>query len=266
MQDAYRKADPKGYLRSFLEKDTRPDGRGLMQCRELKFQTECIDTCAGSSVVRLGETVVSCGVHLEPVMPDVNRPNDGFLEVNVSVPPLCGPEFAKNQKNRMNPYEYLSELLHGWLVDSGTINLRAFAIEENVYAWKAYVDILCLSYDGNLADVSLIAAQLALRNLRIPNAIVEDGELKYGKKFKEWKLQSFLFPLTLITFDKKVLVDPTAEETELAETRTHIVVSGERELHYVSQIGNSGQSVNRLKNFCNVSFDRAEQMKKILSL
>ena len=57
-----------------------------------------------------------------------------------------------------------------WLVDNEVVNLNGLTIDEEFWVWKMYIDLVCLSFDGDLTDICLIAAQCALKNLKIPNA------------------------------------------------------------------------------------------------
>lgn len=51
------------------------------------------------------------------------------------------------------------------------------SIDDGSVAWKLCMDIVCLSYDGNLADGSLMAAMSALMCLELPGTQRIDDEI-----------------------------------------------------------------------------------------
>ena len=55
--------------------------------------------------------------------------------------------------------------------------LTDLSIDDGSFAWKLCMDIVCLSYDGNLADAALIAAMGALMRLQLPRTRRIDDEI-----------------------------------------------------------------------------------------
>ncbi len=63
--------------------------------------------------------------------------------------------------------------------------LTDLGIDDGSFAWKLCVDIVCLSFDGNLADAALIAAVGALMRLQLPATRRIDNEIFVTKG--EWR-------------------------------------------------------------------------------
>lgn len=62
-----------------FDQGVRPDGRSsLLAIRPVSISVGSIGTADGSSVVRQGQTVVTCGVKLELAEPKAETPNQGF--------------------------------------------------------------------------------------------------------------------------------------------------------------------------------------------
>lgn len=55
--------------------------------------------------------------------------------------------------------------------------LADLGIDDGCFAWKLCMDIVCLSFDGNLADAALIAAVGALMHLKLPGTRRIDDEI-----------------------------------------------------------------------------------------
>lgn len=49
------------------------------------FILGCITTADGSSMVRIGDTTVICGIKAEVSEPNVNFPKEGYLGKNISI-------------------------------------------------------------------------------------------------------------------------------------------------------------------------------------
>ena len=47
-----------------------------------------ISTADGSSLVRIGDTTMVCGIKAEVAEPDMARPNDGFVGQSLQLPSL----------------------------------------------------------------------------------------------------------------------------------------------------------------------------------
>jgi exosome complex component RRP43 len=52
-----------------------------------------ISTSHGSSLVRLGESTIVCGISAETFTPSLYTPNEGMVVPNVDLPALCSPKF-----------------------------------------------------------------------------------------------------------------------------------------------------------------------------
>ena len=71
----------------------RLDGRGADDYRPVVVEPGFVATADGSALVRIGETVVVCGVKLEPGKPFPDTPNAGVLTTNAELVPLSSPIF-----------------------------------------------------------------------------------------------------------------------------------------------------------------------------
>ncbi|KNC69712.1 hypothetical protein SARC_17772, partial [Sphaeroforma arctica JP610] len=70
---------PKEYYRKFFEQNVRPDGRDLLGVRDLIVLKGVNRHAHGSSIVRLGNTTVSCNVLGEFSTPLEETPKAGYF-------------------------------------------------------------------------------------------------------------------------------------------------------------------------------------------
>jgi exosome complex RNA-binding protein Rrp42 (RNase PH superfamily) len=58
----------------------------------------------------------------------------------------------------------VSEAIHRVLKESNVLDLKDLCIEEGKAVWSLWVDVVCVSYDGNIYDAALTSVMAALGN------------------------------------------------------------------------------------------------------
>lgn len=100
-----------------------------------------------------------CPQELGP--PKAEEPENGFLIINVELPPLCSSQFRPGPPSERA--QVLSAFVNNIATNSGIVNLKDLCIESDKLVWTLYCDIVCLNYDGATEDAcfaSLVGALL----------------------------------------------------------------------------------------------------------
>ena len=215
---AFKKLNPIGYLRSYLQNGIRPDGRMFDERRNLDIKVDVYKHISGSSTISLGETTVTAGVTLLTGAPSHDSPNSGDIEVEVTLGPLCSPKYDRSKSDDACEIE---AILKDLLKRSSLLDLTHLCIQEGDYAFRLKVNLLCLSYAGNLVDVCILALTTALSQTKLPSVKVENDRvvidvLKAPTLIVLYKMP---IPVTLGLFENVFLVDPSAEEEEHLDGR-----------------------------------------------
>lgn len=200
-RETFAKLTPGPFLRAHLQqpKTIRPSGREPNECRQPRINTGSLTHSNGSAVVRLGDTSVVCGVRGEILLASEvpHPPNDevseddfiedlGLLVPNVELSTGCSPAHLPG-----NPPSSLAQSLswrvHSLLHTSSLIKPSDLRIQyteprseelgpdeepptvTKAY-WALYIDILCISLDGNAFDAAWTAVMAALQNTTLPKA------------------------------------------------------------------------------------------------
>jgi exosome complex component RRP43 len=218
MTDEFRIIQPKEYYKNFLENDIRPDDRNLWKFRPTTVNIGSISTANGSALVKLGNTSVVCGIKAELCNPKPDEPKNGFVVPNIELPPLCSPRFRPGPPSEQA--QSSSQLLANIISNSGCILPQDLCVVPDKLAWVLYCDVICLEYDGNIMDASVIALMAALNNASLPKVTIEDEteEISIDANTR-LPLQVYNTPVssTFAVFDNDILIaDPTAEEESLA--------------------------------------------------
>jgi len=213
-------------METLLRRGVRLDGRRLGDVRSIEIVPGYVERAEGSALVRLGETVVLAGVKTDIVAPFPDTPNEGVLVVHAEFVPLASPTFEPGP-----PDENAIELAR--VIDRSLREIRAVALDKLVlepgkHVWRLYVDIYVLNHDGNLFDASALAAMAALLSARIPAAVrTEDGGYRVDRSRYTMlvPVNHRVVTVTQAKISDRLLVDPTYEEEQVADTRLVVAVS-----------------------------------------
>ncbi|KAI8971424.1 ribosomal protein S5 domain 2-type protein, partial [Mycotypha africana] len=241
----FSRIQPHEYVKRFLDQGVRPDGRKLGQFRKTMITKNAISTANASAIVRLGGTTVVCGIKAEVCEPNVDVPTKGFLVPNVELSPLCSPKFTAGPPPEKA--QAISESIHQLFTHSNLFPLESLCIEEGKAVWVLYADMVCLCYDGNVFDASLLALSVALKDLKLPKAevspsmVVEVDPTQYTEPIP---LVRFPIASSFSIFNNPnvVLADPN--DTEESLTREQVTIIMDTEYNLCKIYKNGGNTVN----------------------
>lgn len=223
--DINKAAQPYHYYMKFLKQNCRPDNRKLHETRAFDIEIGCINTANGSSLVKWGLTNVLCGVKAQLCKPKLTRPNKGFIIPNVDLPPLCSSKFKVGPASELATQ--LTQLMYDVICESKFISEDDLCVKPGKLVWSLHIDIVCLNYDGNLADSCCLAMICALKNTRLYE-IIYDTELdkpvfKMPFNFLPLNIKNLPICTTLFEIEDEILLcDPNKEEEEFSNT--HVVI------------------------------------------
>ncbi|KAL5467327.1 hypothetical protein EMCRGX_G031540 [Ephydatia muelleri] len=248
----YKILQPAQFLNKFLDEGIRPDERTLEASRSLAINAGALTTANGSALIRLGDTVVICGVKAELANPHLDRPDEGYIVCNMEVPPCCSPHVTRE-----------------WMPRSNCLNLFDLCIVSGELCWVLYVDVVCLCADGCVQDAAVMAMSAALADTVLPAVSVQDGKpVVTLQQRRRLSIQSLPVSITYGFFNKHVLVDPTAEEEALCTGLLSLTVLSDGKIAGMSKRGkylvpqvNFFKNVNKI--LIKASRDMAERDKAL---
>lgn len=221
-------------------------------CRPTKISAGLLQLhTVGSSLVRLGNTQVLCGITLQIGVPSI--PNQG--DIVVTAP---------------SSQEELQRILMDMM------DLSSLGISEGQAAWRLQVSLQVLQDDGNIWDASFLAAIAALQNTRLPATqrnekagtmeILED-DTDEGSPLK---FHYTPVPLTVgIYYDEDdekthLLADPTPQEEHLLEGCMTMVVSDDDEIVHLQHSSKVGLGRDQLAVCAHMAYGRGKEIRKLL--
>ncbi|UZJ51794.1 hypothetical protein CBS101457_001114 [Exobasidium rhododendri] len=187
----FARLHPATYLSRFLSSNIRPDGRSFDAFRPSTLALSSIQSAEGSCIVRQGSTVMVAGVKaelLDLTEEDQDSDDEDFddgtkdrkleyglgpvdrkrIVVGVELSPMASARFKSGPPGEES--QVLTSRLMSALESCPPLSCSSLVISKGVSSWCLYVDLVCLSYDGNAFDAALLAINAALRDARLPLA------------------------------------------------------------------------------------------------
>ncbi|KAI7905302.1 exosome component 8-like protein [Cokeromyces recurvatus] len=265
--EIFKRIQPHEYLKRFLDQGVRPDGRVLNEFRKTMITSGAISTANASAMVRLGGTTVVCGIKAEVCEPRIDVPKEGYLVPNVELSPLCSPKFKPGAPSEKA--QSVSEFINQLFSKSAIFPLESLCIEEGKAVWVLYADIVCLNYDGNILDASLLALSIALTNLKLPKSEVTESMIVESdpKEFLP-PIQLSRFPVssTFCVFNQPdvILSDPNDTEESLTKETMTLVMDFDYQLCRVYKNGGSTIDKEGLKQCIENAKQRTKEVKAMI--
>ncbi|KAB5594156.1 Exosome complex component RRP43 [Ceratobasidium theobromae] len=222
----FQRLHPRSYFERFIAEGYRPDGRKAETWRDVLINVGSISTANGSALVRIGNSTIVCGIKAEIAEPDLERPDQGFIVPNLDLPAICSPKFRPGPP--AEEAQMLSEKINDILTSSGAIDLKTLCIHPGKAAWVIYVDAVCINYDGNILDATMLAVVAALQNAQIPVATYDpEAERTTCSRIERVPLVLTHMPITISfgVFDRTHLIsDPSSFEEPLLDASINVII------------------------------------------
>ncbi|MCO5613809.1 hypothetical protein L7F22_068087 [Adiantum nelumboides] len=244
----FARLHPTTYLARFLDNAIRPDGRSFDAFRDVSVGVSTIETAQGSAIVRYGNSTIIAGVKGEFIdisdeedvqqTADIDEAEENEMQtdkqkssrsiglgpidkrslvVGVDLTPMSSARFKSGPPGE-EAQVLASRLMRSFEV-CPPFSADSLNVQGSSLRWCLFVDLVCLSYDGNLLDACTLAVNSALNDTKLPNAQFDDQGLICSSEESEAKplsLRSFPQTFTFgIVEGTHLLSDPNAFESTM---------------------------------------------------
>ena len=244
-----------------LSNSTRTDNRGLLDYRNLEIEINILkDKTNGSAKVILGETEVWAGVKVETAQPFPDTPAEGVMTCNAEMLPISSQYVEPGPPNE-DTIE-LSRVSDRGIRESGMIDVAELCIKEGELVYSVYIDVAVINEDGNLFDAVSYAGTAALLMADMSKFTIEDDEVKMLDERQPLPIKSLPVSTTFAKIGDKIILDPNADEQEIADARITLVTD-ENGKYVSAQKGKPGGfTFDELKEISIISKDKGEEIRK----
>jgi exosome complex component RRP43 len=280
--DIKKVTQPYEYYLKFITQNCRPDNRKLSDLRTCNISFDCINTVNGSSIVKLGSTIVVCGVNARLCKPKEDRPDCGFFVCNVELPALSS---SRNFKSAPSSHQslsshasatieqsqaMLSQLMQDILIESKCLNEKGLCIKEGKLAWILYIDLICINNDGNVQDTCSLAMLSALKTLKLYEVDYNDDEnkpiVKQPLNLIPFKLNSEPICTTLFAIeDNIIMVDPNKQEEDFMRTFLVICTVDKQNICLLRKYGGQNLSTDQMNLCIDKALQNGSQLRQIVN-
>lgn len=253
--------DSKTNLVRYLSEEKRFDGRKLEEFRPIEIEYNVSKTAEGSAKVKIGETEVIAGIKLEIGKPYPDTPDEGGLMVGTELLPLSSPDFEAGPPG-IESIE-MARVVDRGLRESKAIDNKKLCITKGEKVWTISVDICTINNDGNLLDVSGLAAIAALKVTKFPGF---DGERVDYKTHTDVSvpLLKIPIPVTVFKLKGKYFVDPTSEEEKDFDARLTVTSTEDGTICALQKGGDSPISIEEVEIMTTLALKKAKEIRKSL--
>ncbi len=243
-----------------LDKGIRLDGRKLDEYRKIEIQTGVYKTAEGSAKVNIGGTEVLAGVKLAVDVPYPDIPDQGTILVNAELLPLSNPNFESGPPDIWSIE--IARVVDRGIRESKTIDMNKLCIEKGKKCWMVSIDVVPVNDNGNLLDVSSLAALAALRDARFPT--YKDEAVDY-KKLTNKHLDIIKLPIgvTVLKIGKNFVVDPTYDEEKVLDARLTVATTDDGKLCALQKGGEKPLSTDDIKNMIDIGIKKGKELRAL---
>ena len=245
---------------SNLANSTRLDERGLLDYRNLEIETNILkDKTNGSARVKLGESEVWAGIKVETANPFPDTPAEGVMTCNAEMLPICSQYIEPGPPDE-NTIE-LSRVSDRGIRESGMIDIKELCIKEGERVYSVYIDVAVINEDGNLFDAVSYAATTALLMADMNKFTIENDKVKMLDEKQPLTIKSVPVSTTFAKIEDKIIIDPNADEQEMATARVTLVTD-ENGKYVSGQKGKPGGfTFDELKEISVISKEKGDEIR-----
>ncbi len=254
------KNEKKSHLLKFLERNKRFDGRKTDEFRKIEVTNGISKNAEGSALVKFGETIILAGVKMSVEKPYPDTPEEGNLMVGAELSPISSPDFESGPPGA--PAVELARVIDRGIRESKAIDTKKLCLEKGEKVWNTSIDLVTLNADGNLFDAGALAALVAVKDTKMPK--YEDGKIDYKtRSHKALPIKKVPIAVTIYKIGQYMLVDPTAEEEELVETRL-TVTSFDGKLCALQKGNDYPLTIEEVDRMITLGLEKAKELAKLV--
>ncbi len=254
----------KEHLQRNLSAGVRADGRGLLDFRKLTIEQGISSTAHGSARVRAGNAEIIAGVKFELGTPYPDSPDSGSLMVSSEMLPLSNRKFEAGPPG-IDSIEY-SRVIDRTIRESGTIDTKKLCVVPGEKVWTVIIDLVPVTFDGNMIDLGAIAALAALKDARLPKLDKDNNPLYEDLSDTPLPIKGTPVAVTVFKYGNILLVDPTNREEKYYDARLTVATLEDGSPCALQKGGKAPLTIDEIEKMVKISQDLGKHIREVLSL
>ena len=238
----------KDSIYKIIEAGERLDGRKFDEYRKIEIDIGIYKRAEGSARVKIGKTMVACGIKLGEAVPYKDSPDEGTLTTTAELVPMASPTFQPGPPDE-NAIE-LARVVDRGIREAKTIDLKKLCITPGEKVRSVFIDTYVLDHDGNFMDAAALGAIVALHNAISPDI----GKLPVSKK-----------PIanTFVKLGKNILLDPSLAEERVMDARLTITTDEDGNIVANQKAATGYWTKDEVMECVEMAFKKGKELRKL---
>ena len=232
-----------------IEAGKRLDGRKFDEYRKIELDIGVYKRAEGSARVKIGNTLVACGVKIGEAVPYPDSPDEGTLTTTAELVPMASPTFQPGPPDE-NAIE-LARVVDRGIREAKTIDLKKLCITPGEKVKSVFVDTYVLDYDGNFMDAAALGAIAALWNTKMPD----------GKKLPVSKKP---IANTFVKIAGKILLDASLDEDRVMEARLTVTTDEDGNVVAMQKAAPGFWTSEEVMECVKIAFRKGKELRHLL--
>ena len=229
----------KTQILELLEQGKRVDGRALDEAREIIVETNVVPHANGSARIRLGDTVVMCGVKIQPDRPFPDTGDKGLFICTAELLPLSHPTVETGPPQP--PVIELARVVDRGIRESHMVDVTQLVIEKDKSVIGVFADNVVIDYDGNLFDACSYASTAALLSSKTPKwNWTDDAPVLAEGEDTDLPITTIPVSVTMGKIGNHIVVDPNGDEWDTMDARITITSDSDGNICALQKGGSDG--------------------------
>ena len=201
-------------VKKIMENSIRHDNRDILEPRQLN-----IEFSDYSSIIKLGNTIVTCTTKINEIKPREEKPSEGFFKISLNSTFKLDSNFKSEV---LNP-------IRDVIINTNALDLESLVIIIGKSVWELNCEVVIQENDGGLFEAITISVLCSLLSVKIPSS----------RGYRPLVLHHLPLAITFIYLNQNLFfLDPTFIESQICQN--YITIFGNCKNEICSIIKNGG--------------------------
>ncbi|MHA1648069.1 MAG: exosome complex protein Rrp42 [Promethearchaeota archaeon] len=255
----------KNYILKILKQGKRIDGRGFLDYREIRIETNFVPKAEGSADVYLGDTRVMCGIKYDVGKPFSDNPDKGVATVMAEFTPIASPLFEPGRPGEDSIQ--MARVVDRGIRHTDCIDYDRLCIKAGEFVYIIFVDCYMMDNFGNMTDAAAIAAIAALLSAKLPNAkLDENGQPVWDGTYFALPIHEIPLSITFSKIGDYVIADPDLTESLVEDGSIAFACDEKQQITSIQKYGNATWNVDEILEYSKKAIEIAADLRTKLNL
>jgi exosome complex component RRP42 len=252
------------YVLDLLKQGKRVDGRGFLDYREVKIQTNVVPKAEGSADVRLGESFIITGIKYDIGTPFSDSPEEGVATCMTEFIPFASPMYESGPPD-IDAIE-VTRVIDRGIRHGDCIQYKKLCIKAGELVYILFIDMYVMNYAGNLIDTGAISALAALLSAKLPTAKIVDGNAVWDGGYMTIPINQIPLSVTFGRIEDYIFVDPIIDEELVLDGKISFAINESGQITSMQKSGQATWTEEDIVKYSKLAVEKVNELRATLNL